>query len=98
MQPTQTDGLVIYTTSWCGDCRRSKRWLKDNQVPFTEVDIEQDESAAEYVRSVNAGSDTVPTLVFPDGSILREPSNRQLAAQVAQVLHIATPDAERAGQ
>ncbi len=98
MQPTQTDGLVIYTTSWCGDCRRSKRWLKDNQVPFTEVDIEQNESAAAYVRSVNAGSDTVPTLVFPDGSILREPSNRQLAAQVAQVLHIATPDAERAGQ
>lgn len=98
MQPAQNDGLVMYTTSWCSDCRRSKRWLNENHIPFTEVDIEQDDRAAEYVRSLNAGSDTVPTLVFPDGSILREPSNRDLATRVAQVLHITTPDAERAGQ
>jgi mycoredoxin len=93
---SQPEQIVMYGTTWCGDCRRSRRWLTENQIPFTEIDIDQDESAAAYVRSVNDGNQVVPTIVFPDGSRLTEPSNMELALLVAQVLHITTPDAERA--
>jgi mycoredoxin len=88
--------LVVYTTTWCGDCRRSKRWLNDNGIPFTEIDIEQDDQAAMYVRAVNDGKTVIPTIVFPDGSILVEPTNTALALQVEQVLGTTTPDAARA--
>jgi mycoredoxin len=85
--------LKIYTTTWCGDCRRSKRWLDANNVAYVNINIESDASAAEYVSQVNAGSLSVPTIIFPDGSILVEPSNTQLASQVRDVLGIVTSDA-----
>jgi mycoredoxin len=88
--------IIVYSTTWCGDCRRSKRWLKDNNIPFTEIDIEQDAPAADHVRQLNHGSATVPTIVFPDGAILAEPSNAALALQVEKSLGTTTPDAERA--
>ncbi len=94
-QPEQPQ-IIMYTTTWCGDCRRSKRWLKEHNIPFTEIDIEQDEQAATYVRQVNNGSATVPTIVFPDGAILAEPSNAALARQVEHSLGITTPEAESA--
>ncbi len=75
-------GITIYSTTWCSDCRRSKRWLDEHGVAYTNIDIEQDEAAAEYVRSLNDGNQSVPTIVFPDGSILVEPSTAALAAQV----------------
>jgi mycoredoxin len=77
--PTQ---ITIYSTSWCSDCRRAKRWMDEHGVAYTNVDIEQDEAAAEYVRALNDGNQSVPTIVFPDGSVLVEPSNTALAAQV----------------
>ena len=91
----QEQQLQVYTTTWCGDCRRSKRWLRDNNIPFTEINIGEDEHAAEYVRKLNGGSQSVPTIVFPDGTVMAEPSNRALALQVAKILHIDTPDAKR---
>jgi mycoredoxin len=95
--PTETrPGIVLYSTTWCGDCRRSKRWLNDNAIPYTEIDIERDATAAEYVRQVNHGHSVVPTIVFPDGAILTEPSNAALALQVERSLGTTTPDAERA--
>ena len=90
----QEQQLHIYTTSWCSDCRRSKRWLNDHAIPFTEINIEEDENAAAYVRKLNDGSESVPTIVFPDGTVMAEPSNRALALQVAKSLHIDTFDAE----
>lgn len=88
--------LLMYSTSWCGDCRRSKNWLNANGIAFTEIDIDEDSAAAEQVRRLNHGSQAVPTIVFPDGAILVEPSNRQLALQVEQSLGITTPDSARA--
>lgn len=88
--------IVVYSTTWCGDCRRSKRWLNDNNIPFTEIDVEQDDQAAAYVKSVNNGMSVVPTIVFPDGAILTEPTNAALALQVEQSLGTTTPDAARA--
>lgn len=64
----------MYTTTWCGYCRRLKRQLAADGIEMTEVDIERDPAAAEFVMSVNGGYQTVPTVVFPDGSALTNPS------------------------
>ena len=58
------DTLVMYTTSWCGDCQVTKRALGKLEVPFVEVNIEHDPEAAAYVMSVNGGRRSVPTLVY----------------------------------
>jgi len=73
----------MYTTSWCGDCRRSKKVFAALGVPYTEVDIEQHEEAAEIVRRLNHGGQSVPTILFPDGTTLVEPSNSALEAKLA---------------
>ena len=77
------DKIVMYTTSWCGDCRRSKKVFATLNVPYTEIDIEQHEEAAETVRRLNNGSQSVPTILFPDGTTLVEPSNATLEAKLA---------------
>ena len=77
---TQTDAIIMYTTPWCGDCRRAKRVFADFDVPYTEINIDDDEAAAEIVQTLNNGLRSVPTIVFPDGGVLVEPSNTALAA------------------
>jgi glutaredoxin-like protein len=74
--------IRVYTTAWCGDCRRSKRFLQEHQVAFEEIDIEKQPEAAKIVISLNHGMRSVPTIVFPDGSVLVEPSNRTLAGKL----------------
>ena len=69
-----TQPLTMYTTTWCGYCRRLKRQLAADGIEMTEVDIERNPAAAEFVMSVNGGYQTVPTVVFPDGSALTNPS------------------------
>jgi mycoredoxin len=69
-----TQPLTMYTTTWCGFCKRLKRQLAADGIEMVEIDIEQDPSAADYVMSVNGGNQTVPTVVFPDGSALTNPS------------------------
>ena len=66
--------LTMYTTTWCAFCKRLKRQLAADGIEMTEIDIEQDPGAADYVMSVNGGFQTVPTVVFPDGSALTNPS------------------------
>lgn len=66
--------VTMYSTTWCGYCRRLKSQMEREGIGFTEVDVERDEDAAEFVRSVNGGNRTVPTLVFPDGSAATNPS------------------------
>jgi mycoredoxin len=70
--------VVMYTTSWCGFCRRLKNQLAQEGIEVTEVDIERDPAAADYVMSVNGGNQTVPTVVLPDGTALTNPSARQI--------------------
>jgi glutaredoxin-like protein len=74
--------IRMYSTSWCGDCRRSKRFLESHQVPFEEINIEEDPQAAQIVLALNHGRRSVPTIVFPDGSVLVEPSNLALASKL----------------
>jgi mycoredoxin len=77
--------LIMYTTSWCGFCRNLKRQLNKAGIEVSEVDIEQDQAAADYVMSVNGGNQTVPTIVFPDGTTLVNPSAAQVCARLADV-------------
>lgn len=73
----------MYATTWCGDCRMARRWLDQHNVAYDYINIEQDEEAAAYVMHINGGRRSVPTILFPDGSILVEPSARELAAKFA---------------
>jgi mycoredoxin len=73
----------MYTTSWCGFCRNLKSQLARVGVEMAEVDIEQDPAAAEFVMSVNGGNQTVPTVLFPDGGVLVNPSAAQVQHRLA---------------
>jgi mycoredoxin len=70
--------LVVYATGWCGDCRRARSFLDDHALPYRWVDIDHDPDGEKLVRKLNRGNRSVPTLIFPDGSILVEPSTLQL--------------------
>jgi mycoredoxin len=81
---TEDDVMVtMYTTTWCGYCVRLKAGLQREGIDYTEVNIETDESAADLVMQVNGGNRTVPTLVFPDGTALTNPSIAEVKAQLA---------------
>jgi mycoredoxin len=69
-----SDEIVMYTTDWCADCWRAKQVMQSLKVPYLEVDITTDEDAFERVLQLNNGRRSVPTIVFPDGSVLIEPS------------------------
>lgn len=66
--------LTIYSTPWCGYCHRLKRQLERAGVPYEEIDIERDAAAAQLVMQINSGNQTVPTVMFADGSALTNPS------------------------
>jgi mycoredoxin len=66
--------VTMYSTPWCGYCQRLKGQMTREGIEWTEVDIEQDEQAAELVMNVNGGNQTVPTLLFPDGTMATNPS------------------------
>lgn len=75
--------LTMYSTTWCGYCRRLKGQLQREGIAFTEVNIELDPEAADYVMQVNGGNQTVPTLVFPDGTAATNPSLAEVKARLA---------------
>jgi len=75
--------VTMYTTPWCGFCRRLKGQLAREGVEVAEIDIERDPAAADYVMSVNGGMQTVPTVVFADGTALTNPSAAQVIERLA---------------
>ena len=74
--------FTMYSTAWCGYCRRLKRVLERDGITFAEVDIDADPAAARLVRSINGGNATVPTLVFADGSALTNPTPDDVKAKL----------------
>lgn len=74
--------IKVYGAPWCPDCRRAKQFLGEQRVAYDWIDIDQDPKAAALVREKNAGKQIIPTIVFPDGSFLAEPSNDELAAKL----------------
>lgn len=77
--------LTMYSTQWCGFCKRLKAQLARAGVEINEIDIERDEAAAEFVMSVNGGNQTVPTLLFPDGATMVNPTAAQVQAKLAEL-------------
>ncbi len=75
--------VVMYTTTWCGYCKRLKRMMQDDGIVFDEVDIEQVPGTAEIVEKVNNGNQTVPTLVFSDGTAMTNPSLAKVKEKLA---------------
>jgi mycoredoxin len=70
----------MYSTTWCGDCRRSKALLTRLKVPFDEINIDETPEAAATVRRLNGGYRSVPTIVIGGDTVLVEPSDRHLTA------------------
>ena len=75
--------ITMYSTTWCGYCKRLKMAFDREGVLFKEVNIEDDPEAAEWVMGVNGGNQTVPTVRFEDGSALTNPSLAQVKAKLA---------------
>jgi thioredoxin reductase (NADPH) len=80
--PMSYSNIKVYGTSWCSDCKRSKKFLGEQRVHYDFINIEEDLEGQTYVQKVQHGGMTIPTIVFEDGSILIEPSNAQLAEKL----------------
>ena len=79
----QPGTITMYSTTWCGYCRRLKSQLDSVGIGYTEVNIEEQPDAAAFVEQVNGGNQTVPTVVFPDGSAATNPSLADVRARLA---------------
>ena len=82
--------LTVYSTTWCGYCVRLKKMLDREGIQYAEVNIEEDETAAQLVEGVNGGNRTVPTVIFSDGTTLTNPSidRVQVGALRFDVMHL----------
>jgi mycoredoxin len=74
--------ITVYGTPWCGDCKRAMRVLKQHEWPYEYIDISDNDDARAYVEKVNNGNQSVPTIIFPDGSIMVEPSSAALTQKL----------------
>ncbi len=74
--------IIVYGAHWCPDCRTSKQFLGEHQIPYQWVDIEEDKAAEQLIIEKNNGKRIIPTIVFEDGSFLTEPSSAQLAEKL----------------
>ena len=83
--------IVVYGTLWCGDTRRSRAYLDRNQIPYRYIDIDKDREARAFVEKVNRGYRSVPTIIFPDGSMLVEPKESELAEKCSLFLKETNP-------
>jgi thioredoxin reductase (NADPH) len=77
-QMSVNDQIIMYGATWCGDCRRAKRYFDEHNVAYTWVDIDNNAEAVRLVEKINNGNRSVPTIIFPDGDVLVEPSNAEL--------------------
>jgi mycoredoxin len=74
--------IVVYGTTWCGDCFRTRRFLDKNAVKYRWINIDEDKSGEQLVLKLNRGMRSVPTIIFGDGSVLVEPGTPTLAQKL----------------
>ena len=74
--------ITIYSTIWCPDCKRAKSFFGEHRVQYENVDIEENPDGIPFVEKLDQGMRTIPTIIFPDGEVLFEPSNTQLAKKL----------------
>lgn len=75
--------IKVYATTWCSDCRLAKHVLESRSIDYDWINIEDDADAAALVLQINGGYSSVPTILFPDGRVLVEPSKAELEAALA---------------
>ena len=85
LQVPEDGTITMFSTTWCGYCRRLKTQLDSEGIGYTEVNIELDPEAAQFVEQINGGNQVVPTVLFPDGSSATNPSLAQVRKQLAGV-------------
>lgn len=76
--------IVMFSTQHCPDCLRAKAFFEANRIPYVRVMLEDNHEATEFVMKMNNGYQSVPTIIFPDGSVLVEPSWQELQAKTAK--------------
>ena len=84
MSPSSEE-IVIYGTSWCYDTRRVRTTLENRKIAYRWVDIDKDTEGRDFVMRANHGNRSVPTILFPDGSVLTEPSENELLSKLNQI-------------
>ena len=83
MEAPAAGSVVMYSTTWCGYCKRLKSQMDREGIAYSEVNIENEPDAAEFVMQVNNGNQTVPTVLFPDGSASTNPSLAEVKARLS---------------
>lgn len=78
---TRPSMLVMYSASWCPDCKRSKKFLEENKILYLDIDIGKDNDAFIFIEKLTRRV-RIPTMVFPDGSIMIEPANDELGRKL----------------
>jgi mycoredoxin len=80
LQPSQ---IVMYATEYCSDCHRAKAFFETNGIKYLRVGLESNEEAIEFIININNGNRSVPTIIFPDGTVLVEPSWEELRIKIS---------------
>jgi glutaredoxin len=75
--------ILVYGAEWCSDCLRARRFFTQNNIPFEWINIDRDKEGEQFVLQTNRGLRSIPTIVFPDGTLLVEPSTAQLRQKLA---------------
>jgi mycoredoxin len=81
--PPPAGEIIMYSTTWCSYCRRLKTLLDRKGIGYSEVNIEEDPASATFVEQANGGNQTVPTVLFPDGSVATNPTLDDVVARLA---------------
>jgi glutaredoxin len=84
--PPPAKRIVVYGASWCPDARRARRFFDEHGVDYAWTDIDEDSEASDFVRKTNGGQVVIPVIVFPDHSVLVEPTNYELAKKIEAAL------------
>ncbi len=77
---------MVYGATWCPDARRARRVLEEHKVDYRWIDVDENSEALDFVKKKNAGQVIIPVIVFPDESVLVEPSNYELSTKLEALL------------
>ena len=77
--------IIFYGTSWCGDCRRARYVLDKKKIKYEDINIDEDQAGEKIVLEHNKGVRSIPVIVFEDGSVLVEPSEKMLLSKIEKL-------------
>src|SRR5260370_26481298 len=83
--------IKVYGAPWCPDCKRSKKFLAEHRIPYEWIDIDDDAEGLRFVEKLQKGGRTIPTVLFPGGSFLLEPSDEELARKLGLKIEADRP-------